>query len=96
MFENLKMVESFEQNEDGSKVNKAQKGLSEFVVTSGDAPELLDFLPEALDEVTLFVHPPITFTLNFVRLAARNVRDCPDRFEPIDKGPEPSWFLCQR
>ena len=45
------MEKSFEQNEGGSKENKAQKSLSEFVVTSGNAPELLDFLPEAFDEI---------------------------------------------
>jgi len=75
----------FDQNQDRSKKNKTQKGFGELVITGGDTPELLDFLPKTLDQMTLFVRPPVTLALNFVCLAARYVGDSAERFKPVNK-----------
>ena len=85
MFEKQTLPELFEQKGGGSKINEAQKGHGELVVTGGNAPELLDFLEETLNKVTLFVHPPVTFALDFVGSAAWYVGYSSDGNQPVNK-----------
>ena len=43
-------------------MNERQEGLGEFVVTCGDAPELLDATEETLDQIAVLVEVPIERT----------------------------------
>ena len=43
-------------------MNERQERLGEFVVASGDAPELLDATEEALDQIAAFVEVPVERT----------------------------------
>ena len=75
----------FQQNKNRSKINEPQERSGKFIITSGNAPKLLDFLPKVLDEVALFIHPPIAFALFLVCFAAWNVWDRAEGFQPFGK-----------
>ena len=53
----------FDQNKDSGEVDETKKRLGEFVITSGNAAELFDFLPKSLNQMPFFVFPPIALTL---------------------------------
>lgn len=80
-----KILVLFQQNQNRSKINKAKKCFGELIIASGDAPKLLDFLPKTLDQMTLFVQPPVAFALCFVCLTARDVWGGAKRREPVNK-----------
>ena len=62
-------------------MNERQKGLCEFVVARGDAPELLDASEEAFDQVAVFVVMAIEAALGKAIGAGRDDRLCTGRFD---------------
>ena len=75
----------FQQDKDRSDVDEAEESFCQLIVTSGDPAELLNFLPEALNQVTFFIEPPIAFALNRIGNTTWNVRDCAETYQPINK-----------
>ena len=63
-------------------MNSGEKISSEFVVARGDAPVVLDFVEEALDEIALAIEHEITIALHLaVGLWRDHWNDCP----PIER-----------
>ena len=75
----------FQQNEDRSDVNEPEKSFGKLIITSSDAPKLLDFLPKVFDQMAFFVLEPVAFALNFIGIPAGNIGDCSKRFQPVNK-----------
>ena len=76
---------SFQEHQDGSKMDEGEEGLGEFVISGCHAAELLDFLPEGFDQMPLLVRPPIAFALHIVGLTAGNIGDGSLRNQPVRK-----------
>ena len=51
----------YQQNGKRSDGNECQESIIGFIITSGNSAKPLEFLKEALDQMTLFVYPPIAF-----------------------------------
>ena len=75
----------FQQDKDRCNVNEAEESLRQFIVASGNPPELFDFLPKALNQMTFLIKPPITLALNLIGNATWDIGDCADTYQPINK-----------
>jgi hypothetical protein len=56
----MRGVVLFDQNSNGSKQDKGEERLSQFVIASGNTAEMLELIKETLHQMALFVNPPIT------------------------------------
>ena len=48
-----------QQNSDSSQVNKGEKRSNQLVIPGGESAKLFELLEEALNQMALFIYPPI-------------------------------------
>ena len=53
----------FQQNGDRSEKNEGKERIGKFVVSGCNPAKMLELVEKALDQMTLFVKPPVTFPL---------------------------------
>ena len=70
----------------GSKQDGGQEVAGGFVVTRGDASEVLEFIEEALDEVALSVEGAVDRALDLAVRTGRDVSSAAAASDQIDKG----------
>jgi len=63
----------FDQNGNAGEVDKGEERIITFVIPSGYAPEILEFLKETLDKMTFFIQPPVAVPFESVCLSAWDV-----------------------
>jgi hypothetical protein len=78
-------VSSVEQHRSSDQLNCGEEISGELIVTRGDAPKVLEFVEEALDEVAFAVEREVAFALGLAVGLGRDHRNDVARREGIDE-----------